>query len=138
MRRLQSAVVEMKCPIATIEITIPEATPLTSQLMRMQWYMRAGKVKRYARLIRAQIAGLGIKTATRAKVFIERHSTGTPDWDGVAGGCKLLLDAMTARHPSGAGIIKDDSIEVIGKPEYEAVKCRKGEAKTVVTIEVIE
>lgn len=127
----------MKCqPIATIEITIPEATPLASQLLRMQWFVRAAKVKKYAKLIRAQVAGLGLPPAKKAKIVIDRHSPGNPDWDGVVGGCKLLLDALTARHPSGAGVIEDDKQSCIGSSIISAVKCEKGEARTTVTVEI--
>jgi hypothetical protein len=68
-------------------------------------------------------------------IHIERHSTQLPDWDGLYGGLKPLLDTLvvsTKRNPHGLGVITDDNPKVIKKLTAEPVISK--EEKTVVYI----
>ena len=93
-------------------------------------------------------AGLPSVPFQKARVVIERHSVGTPDYDNLVGGGKQLIDCLTTpvigksgrqrnRNRRGLGIIVDDSPDHLAA-EYHAVKCRLCEQKTVVTITELE
>lgn len=72
----------------------------------------------------------------KCKVYIERHSSGVPDTDGLYGGLKPLLDCLvvcTKRNPHGLGIIEDDNPDCMDLKAV-SVKSKRKEAKTVVEI----
>ncbi|WP_244182193.1 hypothetical protein [Gluconacetobacter entanii] len=84
----------------------------------------------------------------KARVVIERYSAGTPDKDGLYGGAKFLVDAMTTprllnvrtpgarqrvKNKRGLGFVVDDGPAHM-QLEVRAVKCRLCEQRTVVTI----
>lgn len=73
----------------------------------------------------------------RAKVTIERRSVGTPDQDGLVGGCKDLIDALLPAskiHPCGLGIIRDDNPACMDLV-VRGLKVRRTEQCTVVVVE---
>nr|WP_230975710.1 hypothetical protein [Acetobacter garciniae] len=84
----------------------------------------------------------------KARVVIERHSAGLPDYDNVVAGAKRLLDCLTTpkvlhvrtpgarpviRNKRGLGFIVDDSPKHIIY-EVHSIKCARHEQRTVVTI----
>ena len=76
----------------------------------------------------------------KCKVTIERHSAGTPDYDGLVGGVKVLLDCLvvcTKKNPHGLGIIRDDNPECM-ELDVIAVKCKRNKGKTVIDILEVE
>ena len=73
----------------------------------------------------------------RCHIEIERHSAGLPDWDGLYGGMKGLLDCLVVpskRNPHGLGLIRDDNPNCVLSLTARPVKAPEGEGKTVVTI----
>ena len=72
----------------------------------------------------------------RARVRVQRYSSGTLDPDNLAASCKGLLDVLcrvSTTHPYGLGFIEDDSpdhIELIVTQE----KCKRGTGSTIVSI----
>lgn len=86
----------------------------------------------------------------KACVEIERHGSGSPDPDNLVGGCKRLLDCLTTpvqlnskkgrvvfKNKRGLGFIVDDSPDRLAL-SVRAVRCKRGEEKTVVTITEME
>ena len=122
-----------------IVIVLREPFLLLNVLLRMHWRARS----RYAASVSAEIAAASAPREAappleRARVRIERHSTGIADQDGLYGGAKLVVDCLLAkskRHPHGLGFIVDDApdrltLEVVG------VKATARDAqRTVITIE---
>ena len=50
------------------------------------------------------------------------------DWDGLLGGMKGLIDALTATHKHGIGLIEDDSTEcILATPTIYPRICDEGE-----------
>lgn len=67
----------------------------------------------------------------KAKIHYYRYSSACPDFDGMVDSFKHVQDALIE-----LGIIEDDSMNHIGKPEYDWVKCKPKTGKAV--IEIIE
>lgn len=62
------------------------------------------------------------KPLKRAAIRIVRCSAKAPDFDGMAGSGKFLIDPLVK-----LGILIDDNMEIIGQPEYAWVKAKRGE-----------
>ncbi len=118
-----------------IKFTIPKMTPLLNEWQRMHWRTRKQVNEEWMWWVRDQWCALpryeGELPLLKCTVHIERHNYGVfPDWDGLYGGLKPLIDALVKN-----GIIKDDNQKVITQLTAKSVKCKKGEGKTVVIIE---
>lgn len=126
-----------------ITFTLPDPFPLLNVQQRKHYRTRGRAKVSTARQI---IALLGTDRPSepfqRASVHVVRYSTGTPDYDGLYGGVKDLLDCLTTPAPQangkvrnkfGVGLIVDDAPEHI-RLNVEGIRCKRGEARTVVTI----
>jgi hypothetical protein len=76
----------------------------------------------------------------RARLRIERYSVGVPDFDGMVGGFKSLIDCLlpfhASRRPCGLGVIADDGPDVLVADYPPPFRARtRAEQRTVVTIE---
>ena len=75
----------------------------------------------------------------RARLRIERYSIRTPDYDGMVGGYKSLIDCLLPYHPKrrpyGLGVIADDNPAVL-VPDYPPpfLARRAAEQRTIVVI----
>lgn len=120
-----------------IEFTIPVASPLLNEWQRMHWQKRRRTCIEMAWQVRAAIGQWNREPIQSCCIYIERYSTHTPDWDGLYGGLKPLLDALvknTPRNPHGLGIIEDDSPTVVRKLIAVPMKGRRNAQKTTVRI----
>lgn len=98
----------------TYDFKLPFATILLNELLRMNKHVR----REHCRMMAWQVAlAIGRERHKHqplkfSKIIVERTSPRRPDWDGLYGGLKPLLDVLvipTKRNPHGIGIIKDDS-----------------------------
>ena len=123
-----------------IEMTIPVVTKTLNETMRMHWRVRRRYQKDLAWLVYLAAPRPIPKTLRRASVRIERHSLGTPDYDGLIGGTKCLVDCLlpqSARHKEGLGFVADDSPDAMHL-DVVAIKVSKhADQKTVIRIEEI-
>lgn len=69
----------------------------------------------------------------RARVTIVRCSTREPDYDNLAQGGKFILDGLVK-----AGVIADDSPQVIGRPDYRWEKAPPAKGCVRVRVEEID
>lgn len=69
----------------------------------------------------------------KARVTYHFHHWRSIDLDNLAIGCKPWLDGIV-----DSGLIKDDSPEHVTFGEHTFTKCKKGEEKTVITVEVLQ
>lgn len=67
----------------------------------------------------------------KAHLKLTRFSSREPDWDGLVSGFKHVIDGLKS-----SGIILDDKMSVIGKPDYFWTKTSPKEGR--IEIEVIE
>lgn len=123
-----------------ITIEIPEATPLLNKWQRMHYQERKRVAERFGWLVRQAYRHEG-DPIEHCMIHVERHSAGLPDWDGLHGGLKPILDCLVVRtktNPHGQGIIVDDNPNVIKKLTAEPVKAKRGEGKTILHITELE
>ena len=104
---------------------------------RWHWTKKRQHTREMALLIMEAVGPRSRKAIKKCVLIIERHSWGERrrDWDGLFGGMKGLIDAMTATHKSGVRLIEDDSTEcIVAMPTVIDVRCEKGKGKTRVRI----
>lgn len=99
-----------------LELEIPIRTPTMNYWQRMHWSRRKRLGKEIAMWLVVAINKSGAarpdRPIARCRILVERESTQEPDYDGLVGGLKPLLDALQPagrRHPYGIGLIADDS-----------------------------
>jgi hypothetical protein len=97
-----------------IHFEIPIRTPLLNVWQRMHWAKRSRLAKDIAWAVKAALPRkmMPARPLKQCVIHVERESTREPDFDGMVGGLKPLLDALqpaSKRHPLGLGIIADDS-----------------------------
>lgn len=132
----------------TISFSLEKPVKLLNRTKRMHFQALA----RYQRALAWEIkitAGSSIppQPFEAARVTVTRYSRGVPDMDGLAGGCKELLDCLTTpmplrsgdgktrmRNPLGLGFIRDDSTRYCIFQPVSCV-CRAHEERTDVLIE---
>ena len=123
----------------TIRFTLPFLLPTLNQRQRTHWRAKPGDMRKLAW---AMVAALPIRCDRmpfeKARITITRHSSGTTDPDGLYGSVKPLLDILCTpqgqRHPTGLGIIRDDSAACITLTVQQA-KAKPREGRTEVVIE---
>jgi hypothetical protein len=148
----------MSAPVAessaggrVVQFTLPAPTPLLNRTIGKNYHAaKAAKRKMAFAILAACDNRRPAEPFQRAHIRVERHSIGTPDYDGLVGGMKSLLDCLTlpgkprfqgskvvVSHPYGLGFIVDDAPTFITL-EPVAVRARKRvDQKTVVIIREI-
>lgn len=113
------------------------------------WAVKEHK-KRLAWEINLALAGkLPRQPFNRAALRVARHSLGAPDYDGMVGGLKTLIDCLLPQgepyyrkgsrrpifpHPFGLGIVADDSERVLTIQAVAIRVASAAEQKTIITI----
>lgn len=113
------------------DFTIPVKTPMLNEYLRWHWAKQRQHTKELSWLV-LKAVGLDKHRVPLQKciVVIERYTKSKRrlDWDGLLGGCKGLLDALTKTHPSGVGLIMDDSTDcIVSIPMVLPRECAPGE-----------
>lgn len=118
-----------------LRLTVSDLPKMTNQLASKHWRVRHKHSKRWRELI-AWLSQSAIKSREglpleRAKITLTRFSSIRPDYDGLVSGFKPIIDGLV-----DAGVIPNDTQDVIGKPDYrhEMTKPKQGK----ITIEVSE
>ena len=103
-----------------ISVSLPRMTPSNNEIKGMHHfvYRKVRKAWRelVAQAVPACVLGAGLK---RSWLVIERHSSGSLDWDNAYGGLKPLLDCLvmpTPRNPDGLGLLENDGVLNIPHP----------------------
>lgn len=101
-----------------IKIKIDEPTLLQNAWQRIikNHHAKKRELVRWAWLVRSSLKNIPQNPIELSNIVIHRYCAGTPDWDGLYGGLKPLLDVLVVqskRNPQGLGIIRDDSIKHI-------------------------
>jgi Holliday junction resolvase RusA-like endonuclease len=114
----------------TIEIN---GLPRMTNNLRVHWSVKNRESNKWKEFIFHAVNEQGTVrpkyALKKAKITITRFSSKRPDYDGLVSCGKHLLDGLI-----NAGIIVDDSYEVIGNPIYlwELAKIRKGKMRITV------
>lgn len=127
-----------------ITITLSAPTPSLNETMKWHW-----ATKKKAKAAWANEIWWGVKNRGRfnlpptpiakAHITVTRYASLLLDQhDNLAGGCKGLIDVLQPMHPKrnpmGLGIIAGDAPHQL-HATYSQVKCKRAEARTVITIE---
>lgn len=119
-----------------IELTIPLLLPSLNQTQgRGHWSFHAREKNRWADWILVaklnQAKVYGWPRYERARIEIDRYCVSMiKDADNLAGGGpKYVLDGLK-KH----GLILDDSMDRIGRPEIKQIRCPRAEQRTVIRI----
>lgn len=120
-------------------ITLKQPTLLLNRWQRMHWSARRRYTTELAWRVRAGAdQGPPATPLARCHVTVERRSVQLPDWDGLYGGLKPLLDCLverSQRNPHGLGWIVDDAPTCILSLTAMPVRVsRRVEAGTLVVI----
>lgn len=95
---------------------------------RLHWGAKAGYMKFLNNQFTMQTQQLEIPwPLVDVEIDATRHSPGVLDRDNIVGGLKPYLDAMTARHPKGIGLIVDDTEEFLIRLETYQEKVKKAD-----------
>ena len=99
-----------------IQFALPERTILLNRWQRMNRFERTRYSRALAWQVRVALQAtdwrLGDPPKEHSRIEVYRYSTQYPDWDGLLGGLKPLLDCLvmrTKRNPHGLGVVRDDS-----------------------------
>lgn len=114
-----------------VKIEIPGLPKPTNQLIRRHWSFITKEKKTWYQAVKLSLVNIPDKPLTKARLRFGRHSTTSPDYDGLVSSFKWVCDGLV-----DAGVIIDDNMKVIGVPEFYWEKAKRG--KGFITVEVTE
>jgi hypothetical protein len=122
-----------------VRFTIPRALPLLNVLLRTNRWARRSEQKALSWEIFGILGGRRWDAPmARARVTVERHSTGRADTDNlIAKGLMDVLCVPSKIHPFGLGIIADDNPDACEFLMRAVKVAHRRDHKTVVTIEAL-
>lgn len=126
-----------------ITFELADSTILLNKWQRLHWAARRKHVSDLSWLVLDAMKGMvPPEPWPKCRVTVERRSIRLPDWDGLYGGLKPLLDCLvrrTDRNPHGLGVIEDDNPECIVELRAIPIRVRKrAEQGTRVVIEWVD
>jgi len=117
--------------MTVIEFELNLLPSLQNQLNTMHWAKRMREKKLIVGHLLAHIPqGSRKLKAQKAKITLTRFSCKEPDYDGLVGSWKSIIDSLVK-----LGVLEDDSPKVIGYPTYLWEKTKRGAGKIKVRIE---
>jgi len=140
LRWLRTVPIERGTPVV---ITVPEASPTLNQIKGLHHQAYKRLRDGWAWKIKAALMKMRYHAPVIEFCFIDverwsyHSSAKKPDWDGLYGGLKPVLDCLVVvskSSPSGLGVIRDDDPYHIMSLTAEPYLAAKGENKTVITI----
>jgi len=132
-----------------IVLRLPEKSPMLNELLRMHWAKRSKIAKAFAWHVMLALLELPKtqkqwvdehKPFNRCRISVVRYARYTaslPDQDGIIGGFKPVLDALTVqnrRNKLGLGIIRDDSQDCV---EWVGAKGVYGHNGSEITLDLM-
>jgi hypothetical protein len=95
-----------------ITFRLGKPTPLLNRTMDQHWSKRLRRNRATAWEVKVALGALRLaEPLQRARVTIERRSISVPDYDGMVGGLKSVIDSLlpvSRLHPCGLGLVVDD------------------------------
>ena len=114
-----------------IKLEIKDLPKMPNMVLRKHWTVIKKESDKWHRLVKLFLRHHVPKEPfKKAKLTLTRHSTREPDYDGLVGSFKWVVDGLVK-----AGVIIDDKYSVIGQSEYKWIKSKKIDQRIEVTIE---
>lgn len=107
---------------------------MPNSLIRKHWAIITKEKNHWHGLVRWHLRhNLPKAPFKKAKLTLTRYSMRAPDYDGLVGSFKYVVDGLVK-----AGVIVDDKTSVIGDSKYNWVKSKKIDQRIEVEIEPIK
>lgn len=113
------------------EFTLPGLPKMTNR-MRSNWATRARESRVWKAMVFTRICrNRPEKPLKQAKLTLTRHSSISPDSDGLVSGFKHIIDGLVE-----AKVLENDRFENIGMPDYKWA--RAGQRNGFLTVSITE
>ncbi len=114
----------------TVTFVIPGLPKPTNAFSYLHWTSKKEHNDRwYNEVYRAVYFKRPPVPLKKAQVILERHSSSEPDFDGLVGSFKSILDGLTQSK-----IIENDKTSNIGQPQYRWFETKRGKGFIKVTV----
>jgi hypothetical protein len=123
-----------------VSFTLARPLPLLNVQLRTHWAKRSRDQRDLSWEVLSAIGGRPETPMAKARVTVDRYSTGIPDTDGLYGACKQIVDVLCVAskiHPCGLGVITDDHPSVCDLRANSRKVYHRADQKTVVTVEAM-
>jgi len=116
-----------------LQITIKDLPKMPNSLLRKHWAIITKEKNKWHTYVKLSL-GINRPKAPlkKAKLTLTRYSMRAPDYDGLVGSFKYVVDGLVK-----AGVIVDDKVSVIGDSKYNWVKAKKVDQRIEVVIETV-
>ena len=109
---------DLRAESSAVRFELTALTPLLNVTQRQHWTRRRRQILAVAWHVKLALGEQRPDAPfPRARLRIERHSVGLPDYDGMVGGFKALIDCLLPFHSTrrryGLGVIADDNPAVL-------------------------
>lgn len=116
-----------------IKFTINGLPKLPNQLLRKHWSVIMKEGRRWRAFTRLAVGyQIPPKPFALVKVTLTRHSVRQPDFDGLVGSFKYVLDGLVK-----AGVMVDDKASVIVESKYAWQKSKLIDQRIEITVEKV-
>lgn len=116
-----------------IKLEIQDLPKMPNSLIRKHWAIITKEKNKWHGLIKLFLGHQVPKSPLKkAKLTLTRYSMRAPDYDGLVGSFKYVVDGLVK-----AGVIVDDKVSVIGDSKYSWVKAKKVDQRIEVVIETV-
>ena len=114
-----------------LEFEINELPKLPNQLLGQRWFIRSRHATRWKALVAQQVIRRAPEIPlTKASLTLTRISSREPDYDGLVGSFKAVIDALVDYR-----VLAGDTMKIIGKPTYDWVRGKPKQGKIIVKVE---
>jgi len=104
-----------------------------NSLLQKHWRANNAEAKKWKRLVWSECLGqMPEKTLEKAKITLKRYSSSEPDFDGLVGSFKHVLDGLVESR-----VILNDKMSCIGAPIYSWEKVAPKNGRIEITVESI-
>lgn len=116
-----------------LSFAIKDLPKMPNSILRKHWSVVKKEKDKWHKLVRLFVNNKIPKEPLRkAKLTLVRHSTQEPDYDGLVGSFKWVIDALVE-----SGVLIDDKYSVIGQSNYKWEKSKQKEQRIEVVVEEI-
>lgn len=118
----------------SITFELPGLPKTVNAQNSMHWRDKGTYVKEWHRMVHLSVARQKPEQPLkRASLILTRFSSTEPDFDGLVSSFKCVVDALIV-----AGIIENDKMSNIGKPDYRWQRVAPKAGKIQVTVQSVE